>query len=375
MDKTALETGPRPKVLAAAANGVIGLISTFGGDADSVFGNAGIDTSDIENPLHGLDLQRYCRIFEESARQTGANHFGLAFGREFAPRRLGAIGYIAISSPTLGSGLRNMVHWFPAHQQRTIFDLEEEGDILWLNYRITDPRIERSQDAELSIGMFCNILRHGLGQDWNPVAVRFEHAGRGEGLCSETFQAPASFGCPVNGIAFRRSDLAVPMPGSDPHLFALAEAMLQERGHMRETLEEFPAQVRHQIATRLRTAPPAPADVAAAMGIPTQELHRRLRRSGVGFARLVRAVREESALRCLRDTDIPLTEAALELGYSELSAFSRAFRSWTGIPPRQYRKQLRERAAQSILARPLSSRNGPEHYRKSAYRGNDAGSD
>ena len=373
MVETALETGPRPKVLAAAANGVVGLIGSFGGDVDSIFGNAGIDTSDIENPLHGLDLESYCRIFEESARQTGANHFGLAFGREFVPRRLGAIGYIAISSPTLASGLRDMIHWFPAHQQRTIFALEEEGDILWLNYRITDPRIEKRQDAELSIGMFCNILRHGLGRDWNPVAVRFEHGGRGEGLCQEAFRAPVAFGCPANGIAFRRRDLVASMPASDPHLFALAEAMLRERGSMRETLEEFTAWVRHHVATRLRSGPPSPAEVAAAMGVPTQELHHRLRRSGVGFARLVRAVREESALRCLRDTDIPLTEAALELGYSELSAFSRAFRSWTGVPPREYRQKLREQAAQSILARPLSSGGGAKRYRKLGTRGNGAG--
>ena len=339
MKETALETGPRPKVLAAAANGVVGLIGAFGGDVDSIFGNAGIDTSDIENPLHGLDLQRYCRIFEESARQTGANHFGLAFGREFAPRRLGAIGYI-----------------------------------LWLNYRITDPRIEKRQDAELSIGMFCNILRHGLGRDWNPVAVRFEHGGRGEGLCEEAFRAQVAFGCPANGIAFRRRDLFAAMPASDPHLFALAEAMLRERGSMRETLEEFTARVRHHVATRLRSGPPSPAYVAAAMGVPTQELHHRLRRSGVGFARLLRAVREESALRCLRDTDIPLTEAALELGYSELSAFSRAFRSWTGVPPREYGQALREQAAQSILARPLSSGSGAKRYRKQGTRGNGAGS-
>ena len=249
-----------PKVLAAAANGVIEMIDHYHGDVDGIFGRATIDTSQLDSPFNEINLRQYCTLFEEAAAQTGYDNFGLQFGQHFQPKRLGAIGYVAINSPTLSSGLRNFIRYFPAHQDNSILSLEHDKDVLWLTYQIVDPRIaRRRQDAELSLGMFCNIFRHALGPNWRPLEVHFEHHLPDErGEHQATFDAPVIFGQKVNAIAFKREDLDADMPGHDPYLYAVIEPFLAERRTLRQNPEDFVTALRHEIKLRLGDRDPSP---------------------------------------------------------------------------------------------------------------------
>ncbi len=79
--------------------------------------------------------------------------------------------------------------------------------------------------------------------------------------------------------------------------------------------------------------------VAQAVGLSERTLQRRLNRCGWVFADLVEAVRRSHAETLLKDGVTPLADVALSLGYSEQSAFSRAFKRWTRLTPNAYRKQ------------------------------------
>ena len=78
-----------PKVLASAANGVIDMIRRKGGNAEAIFASAAIRMSDVGCPTNELNLHQYCNLFEQAARQTGNDNFGLEFGAQFQPRGLG----------------------------------------------------------------------------------------------------------------------------------------------------------------------------------------------------------------------------------------------------------------------------------------------
>lgn len=329
-----------PQVLASAASGVVDLIERHGGDVDAIFGRAKISTGDVEDPFNELSLQKYCQLFDEAARQTGDENFGLHFGDQFQPRQLGAIGYAAISSPTLAAALRNMETYFPAHQGQTSFGLLRDGDILWLSYRIYDPRIEnRRQDAELSLGMFRNILRNALGPDWAPLEVRFEHERRGNGDAHErTFGAPVRFGRRTNAIAFHRSSLNTRMPEQDPYLFSVVEHFLKSRHGSRGDIGDFTTVVCNQIKLILGDTTPGQTEIARILGLTKSRFRRELKKHGLAFQDLLRAARQDLALHYMNDPDMPLTDVAYSLGYSELSAFSRAFRNWTGMSPQRYRR-------------------------------------
>ena len=341
-DPGVIEGGLSPKVLAAAANGVVEMIDRYRGDVDRIFGQATIDTNQLDNPFNEINLRQYCQLFEEAADQTGYDNFGLQFGQQFQPKRLGAIGYIAINSPTLSSGIRNFIRYFPAHQDNSILSLEHDKDVLWLTYQIIDPRIaRRRQDAELSLGMFCNIFRHAIGPSWRPLEIHFEHREPDErGEHRSSFDAPVIFGQKVNAIAFKREDLDTAMPGHDPYLYAVIEPFLAERRTLRQNPEDFVTALRHEIKLRLGDRDPSLNALADSLGLSSTVLRRRLKEFGIGFNDLVKAARKELALRYIADREMPLTEVALALGYSELSAFSRAFRNWTGMSPQRYRRRL-----------------------------------
>ena len=329
-----------PKVLASAATGVIDLIERHRGDVDAIFGRADIRVDDIDDPFKELNLQKYCGLFNEAARQTGNDNFGLHFGQQFQPKQLGAIGYAAVASPTLSAALRNMEAYFPAHQSQSSFGMIQDSDILWLSYRIYDPRIaDRRQDAELSLGMFCNLFRHALGADWSPLEVRFEHERPDDASEHERkFAAPVRFGRRTNALAFRRRDLDARMPDQDPYLFSMVEHFLRSRCELHGNPEDFATVVRNQIKLNLGDSTPGVADIAKMLGMTDSIFQRQLKAHGLTFHDLLRAARQELALHYMRDPNMPLTEVAFSLGYSELSAFSRAFRNWTGMSPQRYRR-------------------------------------
>lgn len=328
------------KVLASAADGVIDLIKAHNGDVDAIFGRASIRTNDLDSPYNELNLSQFCQLFDEAAKQTGNDNFGLQFGADFQPRQLGAIGYAAISSPTMAAALRNMEAYFPAHQGQSSFGLIQDSGILWLSYRIFDPRIKnRRQDAELSLGMFQNIFRHALGPDWAPLEVRFEHKRPDDAAEHERrFGAPVKFNRRTNAIAFRRKDLDARMPEQDPYLFSVIEPFLKSRCELRGDPTDIATIVRNQIKLNLGETTPGLADISGILGVTEHSFQKQLKEHGLTFNDLLRAARKELAIHYLQNPNIPLTEVALCLGYSELSAFSRAFRAWTGMSPQRYRR-------------------------------------
>ncbi len=108
----------------------------------------------------------------------------------------------------------------------------------------------------------------------------------------------------------------------------------------------FVGSVRRVIGALLRARRPDIRLVAEMGGMGVRTLQRRLAEAGVSFARLVAEARLDKAVRLLEDPGIKLVDIALELGFSDHAHFTRAFRQWTGIAPREFRR-LRER--QSLL--------------------------
>lgn len=339
-DLPTFRRGGPAKVLAAAATGAVELFEKYGGDTDRIFGRAGLKVNDLSGPLEELNLQQYCNLFEEAARQTGNSNIGLEFGQSFSPKQLGMLGFAAVSSPTIAAALHNLEKYFPAHQGRTSFGLIQDCDILWLSYRIFDPRVQnRRQDAELSLGMFCNVFKAALGTSWAPLEIRFEHANPG-GKEEHTmrFGAPVQFGRRTNAIAFRRRDLDAIMPDQDPYLASVVESFLQGRCASQSNPQDFANAVRNEVKMHLGEKIPTVTDISKLFGVTEPAFQKQLRTRGLTFGDILKAARHELALHYIEDLDLPLTEIAYSLGYSELSAFSRAFRNWTGMSPQRYRR-------------------------------------
>ncbi|HBP4950239.1 TPA: AraC family transcriptional regulator [Pseudomonas aeruginosa] len=329
-------------VLAAAASGLCGFIEKQGGDPDRILGVSGIDPECLRHPTLSLALPNYCQVLEEAAHQSGCDNFGLYYGQQFKPQALGLLGYIGLCSTTLEQALINFARAFPLHQRNSLIRLVDEGECYRFDYQVRHGAIlSRRQDAELTLGMALNLVRHVLGPQWAPRAVHFEHP-RPEHWHEhcKVFDAPVYFEQPCNSLLIPKRGLDRAMPDSDPVLLMVMQDSLNQISALCGRGErDMVNDVREQIRQRLLYGEPALEDVAEMLGMASWSLQRRLREQGLSFSQLVDNVRRELANRYLRQPQLPISQLAPLLGYSETSAFSRAFRRWFGVSPRQWRRE------------------------------------
>lgn len=344
MPATAHDTPGEGHVLAAAAAGVAAFIAACGADPDRTLGEVGFDASDLENPTATLPLARYVAMMENAARRSGNAHFGLGFGQQFRADHLGLIGDLAMAAPDIGTGLATFARQFVHHQQNTETRLVQEAGLMRLEYRIVDPTIwARRQDADLTLGMFANLLRKVFGPRVAFEEVWFEHPAPEQAQAYRAaFDAPAYFSAPTNAISFRAERLDRPMPARDPVRFAaIAEALRRiGSGHELGLL----ALVLSEIRRILPEGAPSIDIIAERVGLPRWTMQRRLAERGVTFSDCVDRVRVRLSRLYLAEPYLSIAAIAELLGYSEVSAYSRACRRLHGASPEAIRKSMAPRA-------------------------------
>lgn len=327
-------------VLAAAATGLGQFIESTGADVDRILGHSGVDPEILSRPTQSLRLVSYCKVLEEAALQADFGNFGLYYGKQFMPQALGLIGYIGLCSDTLGEALRNFVYAFHWHQHDTFVQVVEQDDCWRVDYQVRHGAIvSRRQDAELTMGMVLNLIRSACGNSWAPRQVQFEHP-RPEQWHEhcKVFDAPVYFDQPFNSLLVPKRELNRPMPGRDPMLLAVMLDAIRRLNSVSPS-QNLIDQTRAQIQVALLKGEPDLEWIADQLGLSRWSLQRRLRAAGLTFSRLVDQVRCDLATSYLRQAHIPISEMGMLLGYSETSAFSRAFKRWFGVSPRQFRQQ------------------------------------
>jgi AraC-like DNA-binding protein len=334
-------TGAR--ILVAASWGIGGFIQSMGGNPWSVFRRARVKPSELHDPLADISVSQHCELFEAASRETGASDFGMRFGHSLEPRMLGPIGYLAASAPTLRTALESLCQYHPAHQSGSVLSLTTREGSAALTYRVCDLDVSIvRQETEMTLAALCNIIRHALGPAWAPDLISFSHSR----LHGSAGHVNVCFDRPSNSIFFREEHLDTPMPSPDAYMAGMMKSILEGRRRTSPPID-FLDQVRQRIELSLEDGSTTLARISAQLGVSEANLSTRLGQAGTTFAEILKQARCTLSLRYMRDPGSSLTEIALRLGYSELSAFSRAFQKWTGMSPQAYRQHQFDRPLQS----------------------------
>jgi AraC-like DNA-binding protein len=200
------------------------------------------------------------------------------------------------------------------------------------------------QGVELAVGVTHRFIRQLFGRNWRSRPVWLSH-GAPTDMASHlrVFGPWVEFGQDCNGILLDPGDLDAPLPASDP-------AMAQ---HVKQYLEPILAQTDVTVSQKARwlvydllvSRHASVERVASHLGMSRRTLHRQLAREGETFSSIFEGVRSELARRYVEDRDLPLTEVAHLLGFSELSGFSRWFRGEFERSPKAWRQAERNRGA------------------------------
>jgi AraC-like DNA-binding protein len=323
-----------------AATGLIEAIEAAGGDPDEILSPFGLDRSVFAEAGRYIAAADFTRVLERAATITGDDCFGLHFGERYHPKDVGPVVYVVLNSPTFAVGFENLVRYLRIHNEAARASFVIEGARAYLRHRPGELPVETArQHSEFSLVVGLGTIRLMAGSQWTPLEVQFAHTGPRETAEHERlFGAPVIFGSSTNALVVDREFVERPVPAADERLYPILKHYLDR------VLEELPredrllASVRRAVAESMRNGDPTLAQVAGKMAMSPRTLQRRLGEYGMEFRGLVDDTRRRFALTYLRDAKNSLGEIAYLVGYSEVSAFNRAFKRWSGVTPSEYRK-------------------------------------
>jgi AraC-like DNA-binding protein len=330
----------KPVISLTAATGIVEAIESGGGDADGVLRHFGLDRRRLANPQGFIPSEDFARLLESAAAATGNDCFGLRFGARFNPKDIGPLAYVILHSPTVGVALANAGRYLRVHNTGATVAYVRQPPVALLQYVLVGVPVElRRQHAEYSLAVALQTVRLMAGSAWSPQEVQFEHKAPADTSAHiEVFGAPVSFECPAAGFVVDLEFAERQIPAADARLYPTLTRYLDDVLQALPAEDAFLASLRRAIGETLRNGPPDLATVAREVALGARTLQRRLADAGLDFKTLVDDTRHRLALRYLADPKHTLTEVGYLLGYSETSAFNRAFRRWTGSTPLRYRR-------------------------------------
>jgi len=324
--------------LATLGQVLVRLLDLHGIDGRALLREAGIDPVMLRDPGARVPSAVADLLLSKAAQAIPDPAFGLRAARCWHPSNLGALGHAWLASSTLRTGLLRLERYSRLLVGRAVIRVTDgrEGLRLAFDYRRRNPQL-RAIGTDLALSLIVDMCRMNYGAWLRPVEVRLA---RPRPANPEPYRG--YYGCPVHFEAREDSFLISPRAAGEPlssgnrNLAGLLDGVLAselaalDRG-------DIPARCRAALLDSLASGMMSARDMARRLHMSPRSLQRRLAAFGTSYQNLADGVRRDLALRYMRDGARSVTDVTFLLGFSSLSAFTRAFRRWTGVSPTRYR--------------------------------------
>ncbi|WP_424323972.1 AraC family transcriptional regulator [Gordonia sp. (in: high G+C Gram-positive bacteria)] len=326
-------------IRSTALSGYIELAESVGLNPHPLLRVSGIDPSRYASPTGWIPARAVDHLLEISAEQSGHADFGIRMSADRGVSHLGAIGLVAREEPDLRSAVNIILRHLNLHNEAVELRLSEAQG-LTIFESVPSPDTFHRQSVEFAVGSMYRILSDLMPADWAPSAIYFSHSAPADVSTHRRLLGDrVIFDHDFNGIVTPTSDLDQPNLLADPLLRPFAQEYL---GLLAPAAGLTLAQQVHElIATLLPEAHCSVDRVAHTLNLDRRTMHRRLSATGDSYSSILDQVRSEQATAAILKERSTLTEIATEMGFSELSAFSRWFRQRFGVSPRQWASQQR----------------------------------
>ena len=263
----------------------------------------------------------------------------LAIGAQVQPRHVGVLGYLVLASENLGEAMYAYQRYERLFYGVALAEVEllgEQAELRWGR----DTAMLGQQGDGVAIAALITFLRRQLDDPPPPSSVSFVHAVSPQVAAAYEafFECPVVFQASHIAVRFPLSYLQMPMPMRDP---GLRELLDRQAGALLAAMPDssaFDRAVQQVLVRMLAEGEVSLERVAKAVHLSGRTLQRRLAQQGLGWQQLLDRTREQLARQYLADRSLALSDIALLLGFSEQSAFNRAFRRWCGETPARWRR-------------------------------------
>ena len=313
-------------------------LERIGVSAERLLEKLGLPMWHFCDPDDLIPTRHIYTLLGQAARSLGNRMFGLQVGLESSIATLGSYGNVISSAPTIKQALERSCRLIHLHTSDARLWLIPAGEEVWLcRSQFRGPKFGREQFEQYVLTRLIDYVRLGTGRSWQPAKV-----------CLQTQKAPGRelqdllsnpeirIGQTFTAIAVPRGCLALPLR----HRWTPGEAGDAEEARLRVTAPatNFCDSLRQlTVALLKQEGPPRVEMMAEITGLTVRSLQRRLASNGVTYSKIVDQARYHAAIRLLKDSEIRITDIGIELGYANSAHFSRAFKRWAGVSPREYR--------------------------------------
>lgn len=332
-------------VLSALVLGNLHAAGSFGFDVAALRRASGLTQAMLDDPDGRVPASRYVALWEAIESDPRAHELGLWLGKGLRIDSLGVVGYVMQHAPDVRTALGCLERFNALLGDGVGPQITEHDDRVVL-HRVEPPRLARIVSLSIAAPLgTVSLLRELTGlrlEQSLALEVAFQHPAP---PADTLHKLEAALACP---LVFNQTETRLVLPRTmlDRALVAPNGGLLAYLERHAEALQaKIPrtalvsAMVREFLTHRLRDGEPTQTAVAKVCGMSERTLQRRLQDEGTTFAQLLDEVREGLARMYLPDSTLAVFEVAFLLGYSEPSAFNRAFRRWTGLSPSEFRRK------------------------------------
>jgi len=342
-----------PTLTARAFLPLLSGLRQLGHDPAPLLAAVGVAPAMLEEPDRRIPMSAGSGLLARASVTTGDDCIGLHLAEHADLRTVDVHFYAMAASATLRSAYERLSRYQRLIHETTRIELSDTSDGLTLRHVLPGGFAAPRQTAEFLIAAWVRTGRLITGTDWSPLEIRFAHQEpESTGEHERFFRAPLRFSAGENAVVVAHSILSLPCSGADAVLASFLDRYARE--HMPSGDSVAPSisdRVRGAIEAQLRDGEPSAASTAAEMRMSVRTLNRALAAEHTTYRRVLEQLRHELAVRHLANARTSIGEVAFVLGFSELSAFYRAFKRWTGQTPADFRALARSSDSSSHPSR------------------------
>jgi AraC-like DNA-binding protein len=307
-------------------------------DPVALFESVGLDADALDDVDAMVEYAAIDRLLAAAVRTTGRTDLGLRLGERYRVAELGILGELVSSSATLGEAWRTGCAYHRLNSDSAAHYVLVEGGEALLGYAIYQPGIESlTQAHEAAMACVLVLVRELTGARLSPLRVQFAHAAPADtSTHRRLFGSRIVFDAERTALVFPASVLDRSLPTADRDRFEQLEKMIAERAP-----GQFLNRVYRALRVQLARTAASGDEAAQILEMHRRTFNRRLKAEGTTFQRALHEVRFETARQLLEHSSAPLVDISASLGFAEASAFSRAFKRWSGTTPAEWRERSR----------------------------------
>jgi AraC-like DNA-binding protein len=294
---------------------------------------------DMLSKIQAVPADQFFELHEWLDEKLGPG-FSIRVGQAMKMDDYGVLGLSWKTCSKAGEIFERCERYFKLLSNTYVFRVQQDGELshVHLNRDAYRAGVARSNESTFSATVV--VLRAITETDISPVAVSFKHRPTGNLTDYDTaFRCPIKFEQPINAITYKTRDLETRTAKAD---FSINQFLVARVEEETKGIEVNPNQIAGEVEQLIQNALPSGipsiTELGEHMGMSNRTLTRRLSENGVTFRDLIQKTQERLSKELLKGSDRTVAEIAFQTGFSEQSAFNRAFKRWTGLSPIEFRK-------------------------------------